>query len=160
MSRKTFAVSTVLVALSLAACSSTSTNSSAGSSSGTPAGSTQSRGTVAASTTKAAPAAGSVSQFCSLIGESNKLMSDIAAGDDQPGGVDATKFKNDLEAALSAAPDEIKPDMKVIVTFDESLLASHGDVQETPALTTAMQHYATWIGAHCAGSSVQPGSTP
>jgi hypothetical protein len=53
------------------------------------------------------------------------------------------------------APAEIKNDLQVIADFDDKLLAtarsggSPDGVAETPQLTQALSHEASWTGAHC-----------
>jgi len=166
MYRMTVAVGITLASLALSACSSGSSSSgstrsgsgSSGIAAAPRAGSTAPAAPHASSGAAAGQDGASVSTFCSLIGQSNKLMSDLAAGDIQPGGVSATNFKHDLEAARAAAPAEIKSDMDVIVDFDESLLSHPENAQETPALTSATEHYAAWIGSHCAGAALSSGA--
>lgn len=151
MHRPTIAAAIVLCpAILTAACSANSTSSSAsGARSTTGAGPAAAARSTAAS--PAIPGSGNVPAFCALITKNNAILMDIAAGDTSSTGVDATKLLHDLDAAAAAAPAEVKTDMQTIVDFDRQLITKHTDIQETPQLEAAMQHYATWTRAHCVG---------
>lgn len=95
--------------------------------------------------------AGNVPAFCALITKNDAILMDIAAGDNSSSGVDATKLLHDLDAAAESAPAEVKNDMRTIVDFDRQIITKHTDIQETPALESAMQHYAVWTRSHCVG---------
>jgi hypothetical protein len=84
------------------------------------------------------------------------VLVDIGAGDSAPGGVDKEKIKHDLQVAADQAPAEIKGDVQTIVQFDVSVIDGNTSVKETPALQSAMQHYASWVSGHCAGVSNLP----
>jgi hypothetical protein len=169
MNRTHIAVLAAVAALplSLGACSS----STAGSGS-TAAGAHKPGSASVAAPTSAAPAsvapasvapasaAAGGGDACTFLAKSNQVLLDIGAGDSAPGGVDKQKIKHDLQVAADQAPAEIKGDVQTIVQFDISVIDGDTTVKETPALQTAMQHYASWIAAHCAGISNLPtGST-
>lgn len=128
--------------LSLAACSSKSgpAHSAATRAAGRQATSIRVAGRQATSTS-----------FCQVITKNNAIITDIAAGDQRPNGVDVQKLMHDLQAAADAAPAEISSDMRTVVDFDRGLIVDHKDIKETPQLEAALEHYVRWVGTHCAG---------
>jgi hypothetical protein len=95
--------------------------------------------------------AGGIAAFCTLITKNNAILTDIAAGDNRPGGVDTTRLLHDMDAAVAQAPAAIRHDMRVVVDFDRQAFTHHKELKETPQLDAALQHYVSWIGAHCPG---------
>ncbi|MDQ6875721.1 MAG: hypothetical protein M3042_11760 [Actinomycetota bacterium] len=155
----------VLAAPALGACSSASggtgrSGSSADSGAKSPAPA-KSGTSGAGTTTGAGASSGStdLAGFCSLIGRNNRILTEIAAGDQRQSGVDTHKLIADLNSLVAAAPAEIKPDLQVIVDFDTSLFQHPHAIKESPQLAQAMQHYAAWIGKNCAGKSALPAGT-
>ena len=60
-----------------------------------------------------------------------------------------------LRHLADTAPAEIQPDLTVIADFDQNVLdqiqaGRAPEIKETPELTAALSHEATWAAAHCA----------
>lgn len=155
--------------LALAACSSSGSSTTAKAPNGVKSSLTTTSATSTAapadgqsSTTStdgsAASGGGDMASFCTLIGKNNKVLMDIAAGDNSASGVDATKLLADLQDEVDKAPAAIKGDIETIVNFDRALIEKHVAPSETPELSSAMQHYATWLAANCKGLSSLPTS--
>jgi hypothetical protein len=156
--------------LALAACSSSGGPSAAkgaagGGSAATiarPAGSAAGSAAAGSATTSTSTSSGSgsgggtgsgdLAAFCKLLGENSKVFMDISAGDTRPGGVDVKKLEADFQTEIDSAPSVINGDIETIVAFDRQLLDKHIEPSETPELTHAMQHYATWVGKNCVKS--------
>jgi hypothetical protein len=158
--------------LALAACSSSGGPSAAKGAAGggsvatsaRPAGSAAGSAAAGSATTSTSTSSGSgsgngggtgsgdLAAFCKLLGENSKVFMDISAGDTRPGGVDVKKLEADFQTEIDSAPSVIKGDIETIVAFDRQLLDKHIEPSETPELTHAMQHYATWVGKNCVKS--------
>ena len=96
-------------------------------------------------------ATASNTDICRAISESLSVLATAASSPDNPTlqeGVDR------IRQLAGQAPPDIKGDLTVIADFDQSVVdrvrtGKAPEINETPELTAAMSHEATWTATHC-----------
>jgi hypothetical protein len=89
---------------------------------------------------------------CRVLSSDLALLT-AAAGDDAD--ADLSSAMGHMRDFERSAPAEIRPDIKVIADFDQRLLdavssgGSPAAIDETPQLSAALTHLASWEGTNC-----------
>jgi hypothetical protein len=145
----TSAPGVVLAAFALVACSSTTRSPGAATADLRAAVATPAAGTSAGPSSSVVGA--DLPAQCKAISDSLALLTGITG----PGGApDLGKAVSRMRQLQATAPPEIRGDIKVIADFDEAIMdavrsGTRPNLAETPALSAAMRHEATWTARHC-----------
>ncbi len=88
---------------------------------------------------------------CRTISDSLRVLTTAAQGPDNPGLKEMTAL---IKKLRGAAPSAIRGDLQVIADFDQHIVdavlsGKQPEIKETPQLTAAMEHEASWTATHC-----------